>query len=120
MNPDLKQLEARVIALENFKKSLEYSNTIPRNIETALRERLKNIVKNGVIFGTGALVGGKLDINDPRISSSSIGIAMRLNTSSNFSLARADLASGYISGNIWRFFESTLSETYEINYIILP
>lgn len=113
-------IEERVAALEAFRKSLTSNKDIPRDLEQAFRARLVDIAKDFFIFGTGTFVGGKLDVSDVRIKSTSIGLAIRLNSSAGMSLARADLASGFLSGNTWRFFEGTFSETYEIAYFIIP
>ncbi len=117
---DNNALEARVIALEKFATDMQSSNSIPRNVETALRERLKDIAEDSLIFGIGTLSSGRLDISDPRITSQSVGVGIRYGSSTSFSLADAQLASGYVSGITYRFFESTFSEGYQVAYIIIP
>ncbi len=118
---DTQSLIERIQALEERMTNLLRSSSIPRDVETAFRERLKDIVKEGIIFGTGSLSGGVLDIIDSRIRAESVGIALPLGVSSAFA-GRSELAGGFLIGSTctWRFFEGSFSASYDISYLIIP
>lgn len=120
MNTNDQQIEKRLQDLEAFMRSFQTGVGLDRSTETTLRDRLKGMALDSLIFGQGTLSGGRLDITDVRISASSVGLAIRLNSSSTYSLSNAELASGFLSGHTWRFFEGTSSASYDIAYLIIP
>ena len=107
----------RLKELERKLQQLFSSKDIPREVEVALRERLGlNASTSTLIKGVGTMVGGILDITDPRITSSSVCTANR-NGSSSTALT-AQLSTGYLSGTTIRIFEGNLSANWTISYII--
>lgn len=75
-------------------------------------------LSNGVIAGFGTMSGGKLDIVNPAINASSIGIAIRANSSSS---GVSQISGGLVNGPplFMRFFEGSFSQTWDIFYIII-
>lgn len=112
MTPEEKRKLNEVYA---FMKSFSSENTIPLDVGRSLKSRLFPF-----IFGIATLSGGKFDVADGRISSTSKGIAMRMNSSSFFTLATANLSTGFLAPNIMRIFEGTFTENYDICYFIIP
>ena len=111
-------LQIQITDLQRQFDELKSSSSIPNDVENALRQRLKNIGLSSLIYGRGTLAGGLLDIIDGRITSSSIGVAIRDGNSATGSFAQ--LSGGFQSGGVYRFFEGNFSATWTITYIIIP
>lgn len=112
-------MEEQLAKLQREIDQLRNSATIPRDVETAFRERLGTGAANSssnVISGRCTLSAGKFDVTDPRISSTSVVLATVANTSG---AGLANIAAGYLSGTTIRIYEGTFSATWIVNYIII-
>lgn len=116
----MQQVNTRLAAFEAFMNSFNSGNALPRPVETTIKSRFTTFLRENLIYGSGTLIGGKFDVTDARITSNSIGLAFRYNSSSPV-VGRDDLAGGWLSNtNSYRFFEGSFSETYQIVYLIIP
>ncbi len=70
------------------------------------------------LWGSGTMTAGVLDITDSRITSTSIGFALRKGSAATAG-GFAQLAGGYLSGTTFRFFEGSFSTTWNIFYLII-
>lgn len=111
--------ETRLNELEAWKESMESSNSIPRDVETALRKRLGVGGQTGFngIFGVTHLSSGFATITDSRITSSSTIVATSQNSYTSITF-NGTIAAVCNSGNAVIFSSGGISSD-PVNYVIL-
>lgn len=116
MQEQLTQLQIQVEQIQSKMDGNAYSSDIPRDFETALRERLNinTSLTDSVIAGTKQLTSGTTTITDSRIKTTSVIVITSFSSASPAIQYAATCSNGFAT-----IFEQSGTSNDTLNYIII-